>query len=73
MWFGIFIVLLVEMAEVSPPLGFNLFVMQTLTGKEQTEIAWAALPFFLMLGLTVAIITVFPEVVTWLPDVLLSR
>jgi tripartite ATP-independent transporter DctM subunit len=72
-WFGIFIVLLVEMAEVSPPLGFNLFVMQNLTGKEQTEIAWAALPFFLMLAVTVAIITVFPEVVTWLPEVLLSR
>lgn len=72
-WFGIFIVLLVEMAEVSPPLGFNLFVMQNLTGKEQTEIAWAALPFFLMLGLTVVIITAVPGVATWLPDVVLSR
>ncbi len=72
-WFGIFIVLLVEMAEVSPPLGFNLFVMQTLTGKEQTEVAMASLPFFLMLVLTVAIITVFPAVVTWLPEVLLRR
>ena len=72
-WFGIFIILLVEIAEISPPLGFNLFVMQTLTGKEQTEVALAALPFFSMLVLTVALITVFPGIVTWLPDVLLSR
>jgi tripartite ATP-independent transporter DctM subunit len=72
-WFGIFIILLVEIAEISPPLGFNLFVMQTMTGKEQTEIALAALPFFFMLVVTVVLITLFPAIVTWLPDVLLSR
>ncbi|HZH45777.1 MAG TPA: TRAP transporter large permease subunit, partial [Roseococcus sp.] len=72
-WFGIFIILLVEIAEISPPLGFNLFVMQTMTGKEQTEIAMAALPFFMMLVVTVVLITLFPAVVTWLPDTLLSR
>jgi len=72
-WFGIFIILLVEIAEISPPLGFNLFVMQTMTGKEQTEVAMASLPFFMMLLVTVALITVFPAIVTWLPDVLLSR
>jgi len=72
-WFGIFIILLVEIAEISPPLGFNLFVMQTMTGKEQTEIAWAALPFFAMLVVTVVLITVFPAIVTWLPDYMLSR
>ena len=72
-WFGIFIVLLVEIAEITPPVGFNLFVMQTMTGREQTEVAWASLPFFLMLVLTVVLVTVFPVIVTWLPDVLLSR
>jgi len=72
-WFGIFIILLVEIAEISPPLGFNLFVMQTLTGKEQTEIAWAALPFFAMLVVTVVLITVFPAIVTWLPDYALRQ
>jgi tripartite ATP-independent transporter DctM subunit len=71
-WFGIFIILLVEIAEISPPLGFNLFVMQTMTGKEQTEIALAALPFFAMLVVTVVLITLFPVIVTWLPDVLLG-
>ena len=72
-WFGIFIILLVEIAEISPPLGFNLFVMQTMTGKEQTEIAWAALPFFAMLVVTVVLITLFPAIVTWLPDYALRR
>ena len=73
-WFGIFIVLLVEIAEITPPLGFNLFVMQTMTGKEQTEIAAAALPFFLMLVLTVVLVTLFPvTLVTGLPEYLLAR
>src|SRR3954468_21473558 len=73
-WFGIFIVLLVEMAEITPPVGFNLFVMQTMTGKEQTEVARASLPFFLMLVVTVVLCTVFPvTLVTGLPDWLLSR
>jgi tripartite ATP-independent transporter DctM subunit len=73
-WFGIFIVLLVEIAEITPPVGFNLFVMQTMTGKEQTEVAKASLPFFLMLVVTVVLCTVFPKtLVTGLPDWLLSR
>lgn len=72
-WFGIFIILLVEIAEISPPLGFNLFVMQTMTGKEQTEVAWASLPFFGMLVVTVVMITIFPAIVTWLPDYLLRQ
>ncbi|MBB3896594.1 TRAP transporter large permease [Roseococcus suduntuyensis] len=72
-WFGIFIILLVEIGQITPPLGFNLFVMQSMTGKEQTEIALAALPFFAMLVLAVALITVFPGLVTALPDYLLAR
>lgn len=73
-WFGIFIVLLVEIAEITPPLGFNLFVMQTMTGKEQTEVAWASLPFFMMLVVTVVLITLFPvTLVTGLPEWLLAR
>jgi TRAP-type C4-dicarboxylate transport system permease large subunit len=71
-WFGIFIILLVEIGQVTPPVGFNLFVMQSMTGREQTEIALAALPFFSMLVLAVVLITVFPGIVTWLPEYLLS-
>ncbi len=71
-WFGIFIVLLVEIAEVTPPVGFNLFVMQNMTGKDSNVIAVAALPFFACLVLAIAVITVFPGLVTWLPDVLMG-
>src|SRR5947209_4051032 len=67
-WFGIFVVLVVEMAEVSPPVGFNLFVLQTMSGKDSNTVAKAALPFFFLLVLAVAIITVFPAIVMVLPQ-----
>lgn len=67
-WFGIFLVLVVEMAEVSPPVGFNLFVLQTMSGKDSNTVAKAALPFFFLLVLAVAIITVFPSIVMVLPQ-----
>ena len=71
-WFGIFIVLLVEIAEVTPPVGFNLFVLQNMTGKDSNTIARAALPFFACLVLCIGLITVFPAIVTWLPDRLMG-
>ncbi|MND94082.1 Sialic acid TRAP transporter permease protein SiaT [compost metagenome] len=67
-WFGIFLVLIVEMAEVSPPVGFNLFVLQTMSGRDSLTVAKASLPFFFLLVATVAIITVFPEIVMVLPQ-----
>jgi tripartite ATP-independent transporter DctM subunit len=66
-WFGIFLVLVVEMAEVSPPVGFNLFVLQTMSGKDSNTVALAALPFFFLLVAAVAIITIFPDVVLAIP------
>ena len=66
-WFGIFVVLVVEMAEVSPPVGFNLFVLQTMSGKDSNTVAKASLPFFGLLVVAVAIITVFPDIVMVLP------
>ena len=72
-WFGIFIVLLVEIAEVTPPVGFNLFVLQNMTGKDSNYIAKCSLPFFAMLVLCLAIITVFPATATWLPDVVMGK
>jgi tripartite ATP-independent transporter DctM subunit len=66
-WFGIFLVLVVEMAEVSPPVGFNLFVLQTMSGRDSNTVALAALPFFFLLVAAVAIITVFPQIVMYLP------
>ena len=67
-WFGIFLILVVEMAEVSPPVGFNLFVLQTMSGKDSNTVALAALPFFFLLVAAVAIITVFPQIVMVLPQ-----
>ena len=66
-WFGIFTVLVVEMAEVTPPVGFNLFVLQTMSGKDSNTVARASIPFFLLLVVAVALITVFPAIVMVLP------
>ena len=66
-WFGIFVVLVVEMAQITPPVGFNLFVLQGMTGKELTWIAKVTLPMFLLMCLAVVLIYVFPGIATWLP------
>jgi len=71
-WFGIFIVLLVEIAEVTPPVGFNLFVLQNMTGKDSNTIARAALPFFGCLVVCIVLITMFPQIVTILPNVVMG-
>ena len=71
-WFGIFIVLLVEIAEVTPPVGFNLFVLQNMTGKDSNTIARAAIPFFACLVLCIGLITLFPAIVTFLPDLVMG-
>ena len=67
-WFGIFIVIVVEMAQITPPIGFNLFVMQGLTNHQMGYIATTALPLFLIMVLMTFIIIVFPELATYLPD-----
>jgi C4-dicarboxylate transporter, DctM subunit len=67
LWFGIFIVMVVEMAQITPPVGFNLFVMQAMTGREIGWIARVTMPFFLCMGLALVLISVFPVIVTGLP------
>jgi C4-dicarboxylate transporter DctM subunit len=67
-WFGIFIVLVVEMAQITPPVGFNLFVLQGMTGKELTWIAKVTLPMFFLMCLAIALIYAVPGIVTWLPE-----
>ena len=67
LWFGIYVVLVVEMSQITPPVGFNLFVLQGLTGKNILRIAQYSLPFFLLLVLAVLLVTAFPEIATWLP------
>ncbi|CAM5782105.1 TRAP transporter large permease [Rhizobacter fulvus] len=67
LWFGIFIVIVVEMAQVTPPVGFNLFVLQGMTNRSIVYIARAALPFFLLMVAMVVLLYVFPQIVTYLP------
>jgi C4-dicarboxylate transporter, DctM subunit len=66
-WFGIFIVLVVEMAQITPPVGFNLFVMQGMTGRQLPYIARVTLPMFMLMVVAVLIVYFFPGIVTWLP------
>ncbi|WP_323785210.1 TRAP transporter large permease subunit [Thalassovita sp.] len=68
LWFGIFVVIVVEMSQITPPVGFNLFVLQSLTGRNILTVARAALPFFLLMLVALAIIVAVPEIVTFLPD-----
>ena len=68
LWFGIFIVIVVEMAQVTPPVGFNLFVLQGMTKKDITTIARAAFPFFMLMVLAVVLLYAFPQIVTFLPE-----
>ncbi len=68
LWFGIFIVLVVEMAQITPPVGFNLFVLQGMTGRDLLWIAKVTLPFFFLMIAAVALIYLFPELVSWLPQ-----
>lgn len=67
-WFGIFIVVVVEMAQITPPIGFNLFVLQGMTGHPMSYIARAAFPMFLIMFAMILLLVAFPELATWLPD-----
>ena len=67
-WFGIFVVIVVEMAQITPPVGFNLFVIQGLTGESIGRIAKATIPFFLIMCAMALLIAVFPDIVTFLPN-----
>ncbi len=67
-WFGIFIVVVVEMAQITPPIGFNLFVLQGMTQHQMNYIAYAALPMFMIMVLMVFVLIGFPEIATWLPE-----
>jgi tripartite ATP-independent transporter DctM subunit len=71
-WFGIFIVILVEIAELTPPLGFNLFVLQTMSGRDSNYVALASLPFFFLMLAALFVVVAFPQIATWLPDAVIG-
>ena len=67
LWFGIFVVLVVEMAQITPPIGFNLFMLQGMTRREIGWIARVTLPFFVLMGVAILLVYFVPAIVTWLP------
>ncbi len=69
-WFGIYLILMVEVSQITPPVGFNLFVIQGLTGEPVVKIARYAMPFFFLMLFTTAIITVFPQIALFLPNLM---
>ncbi len=71
-WFGIYVVLVVEMAQITPPVGFNLYVLQGMTGRNIFMIGAYALPLFLLMCVAVALVATFPELATWLPSTMLD-
>ena len=72
-WFGIFLVVVVEMAQITPPVGFNLFVLQGMAGKDMGFIARSAFPLFLLMVIATVILIIFPEIVMWLPDQMIKK
>lgn len=72
-WFGIYLILMVEVSQITPPVGFNLFVIQGLTGEPILNIAKYAFPFFLLMLFTTAIITIFPEIALILPKLMVGK
>jgi len=72
-WFGIFLMVVVEMAQITPPVGFNLFVLQGMTGKDMAFIARAAAPMFLIMIVAVMLLSLFPEIATFLPEAMSGR
>lgn len=69
-WFGVFLVLVIEMGLITPPIGFNLFVLRGITGHPIGRIAWGAFPFFLLMIVVAVILAVFPGLALWLPNAL---
>lgn len=69
-WFGIYLVVIIEMAQITPPVGFNLFVLQSITGRNIWRVTVASAPFFLLLCLGAFLLALFPAIVTWLPGVM---
>jgi tripartite ATP-independent transporter DctM subunit len=71
-WFGIYIVIVTEMAQITPPVGFNLYVLQSMTGRNLFTIGLYALPLFMLMVVAVALLAAFPELALWLPSTMLD-
>ena len=72
-WFGIYIVIVVEMAQITPPVGFNLFVLQSMTGRDIVQVTKASIPFFCVMCTGIVVLAAFPEIATFLPQYVVQR
>ena len=72
-WFGVFLVIMVELAQITPPIGFNLFIIQGLTGTTIMKVALEAVPFYILMCIGVVLLTLFPEIALWLPNSLFDK
>ena len=72
-WFGIYLIIVVEMSQITPPVGFNLFVLQGMSGRDLMVIARSAFPFFMVMILGIVVLATWPELVTFLPDLMMNR
>ncbi|QBY00534.1 TRAP transporter large permease subunit [Rhodophyticola sp. CCM32] len=73
LWFGVYVMIVVEMAQITPPIGFNLFVLQGMTGKDMGFISRASFPMFCVMGVFIMLLFMFPGMATWLPELLSNR
>jgi TRAP-type C4-dicarboxylate transport system permease large subunit len=71
-WFGVYLVIHVEMAQITPPVGFNLYVLQGMTGRNIFTIGNYAFPLFILMVVAVALVAVFPGIALWLPSTMLD-
>jgi TRAP-type C4-dicarboxylate transport system permease large subunit len=72
-WFGIYLVIMVELAQITPPVGFNLFILQAMTGRDLVTVARASLPFFWLMVASVVLFAAFPQLVLYLPQTMIGR
>ena len=72
-WFGVFLVIVVEMAQITPPVGFNLFVLQGMANRDMGYIARSAFPLFLLMILAVVLVVIFPEIALWMPEQMIKN
>ncbi|PIE68178.1 MAG: C4-dicarboxylate ABC transporter permease [Deltaproteobacteria bacterium] len=70
-WYGVFMVLMIELAQITPPVGFNLFILQGLTGRPIGSVVAAAFPFFILMCIAVLLLSIFPIIVLWIPNSIL--
>ena len=73
-WFGIAMTIVMEMGLIHPPVGLNIFVIKNIAPDiSLSEIIWGTLPFVILMMIAVVILSLFPEIATWFPNLVMSK